>query len=194
MRRPSRPRRPTQRRPTERRTTDGRPRSEEEPSYLVIGQVVGVRGLGGELKVRIETDDPERFLDLEWAYLGEELERKRVKSARLFKGMALLRLVGVTDREAAEAYRGQYVRMAVEDAPPLAEDEYFVYQIEGLQVRTDTGEELGQVREVLSTGANDVYIVMGPEGELLLPATQEVILDVDLENGVLTVHLLEGLR
>ncbi len=184
MKRPSRPD----------RSKEQNSRRETEPSYLVIGQVVGVRGLGGELKVRIETDDPERFLDLEWVYLGEELERRRVKSARLFKGSALVQLAGVTDRDAAEAYRGQYVRMAIEDVPPLAEGEYFFHQIEGLRVRTDTGEELGRVREILQTGANDVYVVMGPEGELLLPAIQEVILKVDLENGILTVHLLEGLR
>jgi 16S rRNA processing protein RimM len=185
MKRPSRPERST--RPSSRDTEAG-------PSYLVIGQVVGVRGLGGELKVRVETDDPGRFLDLKWAYVGEELTRMRVHSARLFKGSALLRLVGVTDRDAAEAYRGQYVRMAIEDAPPLAEGEYFFHQIEGLRVLTDTGEELGHVSEILQTGANDVYVVMGPQGELLLPATQEVILDIDLEKGIITVHLLEGLR
>lgn len=165
-----------------------------DADYLVIGQVVGVRGLSGELKVRIESDDPERFYALEWAYLGDERRRMRVESVRLFKGAALVRLEGVSDRTAAEAYRGQYMRVAAEDALPLEEGEYYVHQIEGLQVRSDLGEELGHVHEVLVTGANDVYVVRGAHGELLLPAIKEVILGVDLEQGVLTVHLLEGLR
>jgi 16S rRNA processing protein RimM len=162
--------------------------------YLVIGQVTGPRGLSGELKVRIETDDPERFFVLEWAYLGDERRRMRVESVRLFKGVALLRLEGVADRTAAEAFRGQYVQVIAGDALPLAEGEYYFHQIEGLRVRSDTGEELGRVHEILATGANDVYVVRGSEGELLLPAIKEVILDVDLEQGIMTVHLLEGLR
>lgn len=166
----------------------------QETEFLVIGQVVGVRGLGGELKVRIETDDPERFFDLEWAYLGEEHLPFRVASARLFKGMALLQLEGVPDRTAAEAYRGQYVYVSGSEALALADGEYYYHQIQGLQVRSVEGEELGRVTEILATGANDVYVVMGPQGELLLPAIKEVILNVDLDNGVLTVHLLEGLR
>lgn len=165
-----------------------------DDEYLVIGQVVGVRGLGGELKVRIETDDPERFFDLEWAYLGDERLRFRVSSARLFKGMALIQLEGVPDRTAAEAYRGQFMYVSGAEALALAEGEYYYHQIQGLQVFTDDGEELGRVTDILATGANDVYVVMGPQGELLLPAIKEVILNVDLENGLLTVHLLEGLR
>ncbi len=163
-------------------------------SYLVIGQVVGARGLSGELKVRIESDDPERFFDLEWAYLGDERRRMRVEDVRLVKGVALVRFEGIADRTAAEALRGQYLQVPVDDAVPLGEGEYYVHQIEGLQVRTDTGEELGYVHEVLATGANDVYVVRGPGGELLLPAIKDVILHVDLEQGILTVHLLEGLR
>jgi 16S rRNA processing protein RimM len=181
----------TRRRPARRERA---PEPASDLSYLVIGQVVGARGLGGELKVRIETDDPERFFDLEWAYLGEEHERWRVESARLFKGVALLKLAGVSDRTAAEALRSQYVYVSGDDALPLAEGEYYYHQIEGLRVRSDTGEDLGRVTEILSTGANDVYVVMGPEGELLLPAIKEVILDIDLEHELLTVHLLEGLR
>ncbi len=175
-------------------TASPKPPTAPEAEYLVIGKIVGVRGLSGELKVHIESDDPERFLALDWAYLGEDRRRMRVVSARLFKGAAWVRLEGITDRSAAEAFRGQYMRVAMEDALPLAEGEYYVHQIEGLRVRTDEGEELGYVQEVLATGANDVYVVRGPQGELLLPAIHEVILAVDLEEGVLTVHLLEGLR
>lgn len=167
---------------------------QREPEYLVIGQVVGVHGLRGDLKVRVESDDPERFYMLKWAYLGDAHERFRVRGVRFFKGFALLRLEGIADRTTAEAYRGQYVWVHVSESLPLGEDEYYFYQIEGLTVQTDEGEVLGHVVEILETGANDVYVVRGPQGEILLPAIKDVILDVDLAEGVMTVHLLEGLR
>ena len=137
---------------------------EERVEYLVIGQIVAPRGVRGELKVRIESDDAERFLDLERVYLGDERRLFRVESARLFKGFALLQLAGVDDREHAEALRRQYVYVHLADALPLTEDEYYHHEIEGLRVVSESGEELGYVDEVLVTGANEVYIVKGPQG------------------------------
>jgi len=105
----------------------------------------------------------------------------------------LLTLVGVDDRDAAEALRGQWIYVAIEDALPLGEGEYYHFQIVGLQVITAEGEALGRITEILPTGANDVYVIQGPRGEILVPALEGVILNVDLPNGRMIVRLPEGL-
>jgi 16S rRNA processing protein RimM len=166
----------------------------DSPSYLVIGQVQSARGIAGELRVTILSSDPERFRLLDKVYLGDDLVAFSVKRARLHLGKALLQLEGIDDRDTAEQWSGAYVYVTAEDAVPLGEDEYYYYQIEGLAVVTEQGENLGHVTQVLPTGANDVYIVVGDGGEVLIPAIKSCILRVDLEARVMTVHLLEGLR
>jgi 16S rRNA processing protein RimM len=163
-------------------------------THLVIGRIAGPRGVRGELKVSIETEDPARFLDLQSVYLGESRERFVVARARLFKDHALLTLVGLNTREAAERWRGAYVYVPLKDALPLEDGSYYYYQIRGLSVVTDEDEDLGRVIEILATGANDVYVVRGQTGELLIPALKQVILQIDLEAGRMVVHLPEGLR
>lgn len=166
----------------------------DEVTHLVIGRVVSVRGLGGELKVQIETEDPNRFMDLETVYLGKRLERFAVRGARLFKGQALLKLVGIPDRTAAEAWVGSEMYVHIDDALPLDEGQFYVQQLYGLSVETEEGESLGEIDDVIVTGANDVYVVKGNGPELLLPAIPEVILDIDLDAERVTVRLLPGLR
>jgi 16S rRNA processing protein RimM len=163
-------------------------------SHLVIGRVIAPRGVRGELRVQIETDSPERFYGLRKVFLGEQLTPFEVHRARLHEGQALLQLKGIEDRNAAEQWRGALVYVALTDAIPLEENEYYYYQIEGLKVVTVEGEVLGTVTEIIPTGANDVYVVQGEEGEILLPAIEEVIVEVNLEEGILRVKLLEGLR
>ncbi len=162
--------------------------------FLVIGRVLAPRGVRGELKVAIETDTPERFLRTARVFLGEEHRVYTVRAARLHQGNALLRLSGIETRNDAEVWRNAYVYVAVEDAVPLEEGEYYHYQIEGLAVHTREGENLGRVVTVLQTGANDVWVVRGRGGEVLIPALKDVVIDVDLDAGVITVDLPEGLR
>ncbi len=164
-----------------------------EPRFLVIGKIVAPWGVKGEVKVAIETDFPERFNRLKRVYLGEKAVSCVLEKARLHKGHALLKLGGCDDRNAAEKLRGQLVQIPIEEAMPLGEDEYYVYQIVGLDVWTTEGEHLGRVSEVLFTGANDVYVVQGERGEVLIPAIEDVVLEVDLAGGRLIVELLEGL-
>ncbi len=169
------------------------PSRPQPPSYLAIGKVLRPWGVRGEVKVEILTDWPERFALLEYVYLGDEAVCYHLERFRLHRGFALLKLEGCDDRSAAEALRDQLVQIAREEAMPLEEDEYYVYQIEGLEVWTDEGEMLGRVVEVLFTGANEVYVVQGPRGEVLIPAIADVVLQVDLEGGRLIVHLMDGL-
>jgi 16S rRNA processing protein RimM len=108
--------------------------------------------------------------------------------------MMLLQLEGVADRDAAERLRGALVQIAIQDALPLDEGEYYEYQVVGIEVETEAGEPLGEIVEVLNLPeANDVFVVAGERGEVLLPVTQEVVVDLDLEARRLVVHLLPGL-
>jgi 16S rRNA processing protein RimM len=160
---------------------------------LAIGRIVRPWGVRGEVKVEILTDWPERFALLEYVYLGEEAVPYRLERFRLHQGYALLKLAGCDDRNAAESLRGQVVQVPREKAILLDEGEYYVYQIEGLEVWTDEGEFLGRVVEVLFTGSNEVYVVRGLRGEVLIPAIADVVLEVDLEGGRLVVRLVDGL-
>ncbi|MGI6367466.1 MAG: ribosome maturation factor RimM [Anaerolineae bacterium] len=161
--------------------------------YLVIGQIVAPHGLRGQVKVRVESDDPDRFFALKHVFVGPEHRRYRLLRVLVHKEMLLLSLEGVSDRNAAETLRNALVCVDLQNALPLDSDEYFQYQIEGLRVQDEAGSLLGTVTEVLETGANDVYVIRGPVGELLLPALKGVVLRVDLEAGSMTVRVPAGL-
>lgn len=168
--------------------------------YLAVGKIVGVHGLRGELKVELYTDFPERFEEgiTLWAGRGgnSALQAVTVSGARPHKNLMLLRLAQVASREEGETLRGTWLFVNEDEAVELDEDTFFVHDILGLQVVTDEGATLGKISDVLFTGANEVYVVSGkdlPSGELLLPATDEVVRAIDLEQGVMTVHLIAGL-
>jgi 16S rRNA processing protein RimM len=106
----------------------------------------------------------------------------------------ILKLAGIDDPAAARALVGQDLLAPQDAAPSLPDGEYFHYQLIDMQVFTEVGEDLGRIAEIILTGSNDVYVVSGPNGEVLLPAISQVILQVDPEQGVMTVRLMEGLR
>ena len=168
-----------------------------EPRYLAIGRVVGVHGVRGELTVEILTEDPNRFRLLDRVFIGPEDEEPTpwgLTGYRLHHGRALLKLAGCDDRTCAETFRSQLVQVRRKDALPLAEGEHYEYEILGLHVRTEAGEQLGTVVEILDTGANDVYVVRGPDRhEILIPAMDSVIHEIDTETGWLVIELPEGL-
>jgi len=162
-------------------------------SYLLAGRVRAPKGVRGELKVGIYIEDAEHLEALREVYLGDDHVRFEVQRAHLVPGQLLLQLNGISDREAAAQWAGAPVYV-LKEALPLGEDEYYYHQIEGLTAVTVEGETLGQVIEVLPTGANDVYVVQGSKGEILLPAVKQVILRVDPGAGIMIVKLPDGLR
>ena len=169
------------------------------PKTLVVGEIVGAHGIRGEVKVALETSFPERFQRLTSVLVGPPDESAyrpyRLLAARLHKSFALLQLADVTDRTTAEEMRGLVVAIPASEAMPLGEDEYYVHQLQGLAVVTEEGEMLGTLEEVIFTGANDVYVVQAEDGaEVLLPAIEDVVLNIDLDAERMTVRLLEGLR
>ena len=165
-----------------------------EPSFLIIGRIQKPHSVRGEVKVMPHTDFPERFTWLETVYVGDDPMPVAVESVRFHGDVVLLKLVGYDSREAAQALRGQWLQVPESEAVPLEEGEYYLYQLEGLQVFSDEGEALGELVQVMETGANNVFVVRGESGELLLPDTDEVVQEIDFENGRMIVHLLAGLR
>ncbi len=166
---------------------------EVPPEYLSVGEIVAPFGLRGEVKVLLDTDFPELLLAATYLYVGEPPIRYAVEWAQPMRGMVRLKLAGCDSREAAEALRGQLVQVRAEEAPTPGEGEYYYHQLIGLEVWSEEGKYLGRVVEVFPTGSNEVLVVRGVE-EILLPAIEEVVRQVDLVAGRLWVHLLEGLR
>ena len=177
----------------------GEQRRASEPRFLVIGKVIGVHGVGGELKVQIISEDPHRFGRLERVYAGLEDSEPvpwLLERFRLHKGHALLKFAHCSDRNTAGTFRGYLLHVPLKEAIPLEEGDYYEYQILDLDVWTVSGEHLGKVVEIIDTGANDVYVVRGAypgQPEILLPAIESVVLEVDLESGRMVVELPEGL-
>jgi 16S rRNA processing protein RimM len=159
-----------------------------------LGRVAAPRGLHGEMRIVLVDPDAREFLRAGELYMGEDHLCLRVRQARLFKGQGLLELEGIDDRDAAEFWRDARIYVPAVSVAPLDEGEYYYRQIVGLSVITEQGETLGHVTEILPTGANDVYVVQGANGEILLPAIKEVIREIDLHTGTVLVRLLDGLR
>ena len=161
------------------------------PERLVIGRIIRPWGHRGQVKVERHTDFPQRFrsgvrfLIGQEEYLCEDVTRP--------PGALVLKLQGVESPEDAEQLRGALLEVPTSQAEPLPQGTYYYYQVLGLEVHTTGGEFLGRVTEILPTGSNDVYVIQGPRGEVLIPATGEVVTAVDLDAGRITIEPLPGL-
>lgn len=162
--------------------------------YLVVARVVSPQGIKGEVKAEVVTDFPGRFASTEYVYLGTGHRRYRLEGFRLQDGAVVLKLEGVDSIAEADGLRGEYVEVPEGEAVELPPEHYFWYQIIGLRVLAEDGRALGTLEDILRTGANDVYVVRRPEGELLLPAIKQVVKSVDLQAGTMTVELMPGLE
>lgn len=163
---------------------------------LKVGAIVSTHGIRGEVKVFPTTDDAARFKRLKNVILdtGKEQIFLEIAGVKFFKQFVILKFKGIDNINDVEKYKGKSLYVTRDQAVELGEDEYFIGDMLGMKVVSDAGEELGVLADVMETGANDVYVVNGAGGELLLPAIKQCILDVDIENGKMTVHLMEGLR
>lgn len=169
-----------------------------EKDLIVVGRIKGMHGIKGELKLLLdvspgEVDDFTAKAQSEWKSVYIDGTAHVLEGVRRNKEILLITLEGLRDRDVARGFTGKDVSVERALLPELAEGELYIYEIVGMSVVTDLGEELGVVTNVISTGASDVYEVEGPKGEILLPAIDDVILDVDTDDNRLTVHLLEGL-
>lgn len=163
---------------------------------LKVGVITSTHGLRGEVKVFPTTDDVRRFKKLKEVIFDADGERRSLEIAgvRFFKQQVILRFKGIDNINDVENYKGKSLYVTRDKAVRLEKDEYFIGDMLGMEVVSDEGEALGILKSVMETGANDVYVVEGSEKELLLPAIKQCILDVDIRQRKMTVHLMKGLR
>lgn len=164
---------------------------------VTAGKITSTHGLRGEVKVYPYLDDPDRFLDFTKVIIRTnraEFEEE-IEKIRFFKNMAIVKFKGIDDINDVMKYRNAEIRVLREEAADLQEGQYFEIDLIGLDVINDDGRNLGELKEIMHTGANDVYIVRSEEGkEILIPAIKQCILEVNIEDGNMKVHLLEGLE
>jgi 16S rRNA processing protein RimM len=169
------------------------PSREQEPTpgYVAVGRILGPWGVRGDLKVESLTDFPQRFAAGSSVCLGGVAYA--IERCRWQRGRALVKLAGIDSATAAEALRHRLLEVPEDELRPLGEGEYYHFQILGLEVRTTSGEVLGRVEQIISTGSNDVFVVRGPRGEVLIPAMDDVVKSVEPAAGRIVVEVVEGL-
>lgn len=163
---------------------------------LQVGIITSTHGVRGEVKVYPTTDDPRRFRRLKEVVLdtGKEKMNLEIEGVKFFKQFVILKFKGLDNINDIEKYCQKSLYVTRKNAVRLQRDEYFIADLIGLKVQDEDGKELGTVKDVIGTGANDVYEVEMADGKsLLLPAIKQCILNVDVENGTMQVHVLEGL-
>jgi len=165
-----------------------------EPEYLVVGFLRRPHGVKGEILMDMHTDFPERLKTGMTVFLGDDRQPMVLTSRRPHAKGMLIRFRGVKTPEDAGLYRNTWVYVPTANRPELPDGEYYHHQLIGLNVVTDEGRELGTLTDIIETGANDVYVVRDADGrETLLPAIPAVVLEVQLADRQMRVHLLDGL-
>lgn len=163
---------------------------------LQVGVISSTHGVRGEVKVFPTTDDVKRFKKLKKVILdtGKEQLPLEIEGVKFFKQFVILKFRGIDNINDIEKYKGKRLLVDREHAVKLKKDEYFIADMIGMEVFTEDGELFGALKDVMETGANDVYIIEMSDGkEVLVPAIKQCILDVDIENRKMVIHLLEGL-
>ena len=162
--------------------------------YLMVGVIANTHGVRGEVKVYPTTDDVNRFKKLKEIYMGDEKAPLHIQSVKFQKNMVILGFKEYTSLNEVEGLRNKELFVDRAHAVKLQKDEYFISDLIGLKVVTDEGADFGQLTDVMTTGANDVYVVKTTDGkEVLLPAIKECVLKVDMNERVMNVHIMEGL-
>lgn len=163
---------------------------------LKVGVITSTHGVRGEVKVFPTTDDPARFKKSQKMILdtGKEKLPLTIQNVKFFKQFVILKFEGFNDINAVEKYKKCPLLVSRKDAVPLLEDEYFIADMIGLTAVTEDGGHFGTLKDVIATGANDVYVIDTEKyGEVLIPAIKECILEVDIAGGRIKIRLMDGL-
>lgn len=166
------------------------------PEEVAVARLLGPHGVCGEVEAKLITDCPDRIvagcrfrLSPPVGGMAEvEVERVRTK-----KHVLLLTLTGVEDRDAATSLRGSHLMIPASELPRLEQGTYYHHELLGMRVVTVDGRELGEIADIIVTGANDVYVVRGADGEVLVPAVKSVVTDVDVDGGVMMINPIHGM-
>ena len=164
--------------------------------YFRVGVITNTHGLKGEVKVFPTTDDAERYETLKEVIINPEKEniKLEIKSVRYFKILVIVKFKGIDDINYVEKYKGKDLFVSRENAVPLEENEYYIADLIDMDVYDENDVKIGVLYDVMQTGANDVYVINMDDGrELLLPVIEETVLDVNLDEGKIKIHILDGL-
>ena len=164
--------------------------------YLEIGQIVNTFGIKGMVKVKPFTDNIERFSNLEKIYIKNKLGQTeyKIQEVKYHKNMVLVKFEGIKNPEQADLLRNSYLIVDRETEEPLEAGRYYIVDMIGLDVFTDDNEYLGKLEDIYNTGSNDIYVVKNELGkQVLLPAIEDVIKNIDMDNKKVIVHLIPGL-
>ena len=164
--------------------------------FFKVGIITSTHGVRGEVKVYPTTDDMRRFKRLKEVIMdtGKERLPMEIESVKFFKQFVILKFKGIDNINDVEKYRKSELYVSRQNAVRLARDEYFIADLMGLTVQNEDGEDIGVLKDVMETGANDVYVIDLNDGrELLLPAIKQCVLAVDVEAGFMKIHIMEGL-
>ncbi|MDY2699478.1 MAG: ribosome maturation factor RimM [Lachnospiraceae bacterium] len=165
-------------------------------NLLQVGVISSTHGVRGEVKVFPTTDDVKRFKKLKEVFLdtGKEHITLQIETVKFFKQFAILKFKGFDSINEIEKYKGKSLFVTRENAVKLKKDEYFIADLIDMQVINEDGSFRGTLKDVIETGANDVYVVLCEDGrEILIPAIKDCILSVNLDENIMKVHLLDGL-
>lgn len=163
---------------------------------LEIGQIVNTFGIKGMVKVKPFTDDIKRFDELKTVYVEKNSNQTEyeIEEVKYHKGMVLIKFKGIDKVEQAEMLRNSYLTVSRDSVEELEEGRYYIVDLLGLEVYTDEQILLGTLEDIFNTGSNDIYVVKDKQGkQILLPAIQDVVKQIDIENKKIIVHLLPGL-
>ncbi|MDE6845272.1 MAG: ribosome maturation factor RimM [Lachnospiraceae bacterium] len=165
-------------------------------SELQVGVITQTHGIRGEVKVFPTTDDVSRFKKLKEVIMdnGKERLNMEIEGVKFFKQYAIIKFKGYDSINDIEKYKNAKLYVTRDKAVRLKKDEYFIADLIGMEVVTEEGGQFGRMKDVMVTGANDVYVVEREDGtEVLLPAIKECVKNIDMEQGRITVHIMDGL-
>lgn len=166
-------------------------RNKTGPEYITIGRIVSPWGLQGHIKVAVETDFPQRFTSSSQVYIDNQ--SAVIEDTSWHKGQVIVKLHGVDTEDEADELVGRFIEIHCSQLYSLDDGEYFHFQLIDLEVVTGDGDAVGKISEILSIASADVYVIRGDNGEILIPATDEIIKSVDLEKGIMVIEPMTGL-
>lgn len=164
--------------------------------YLEIGKIINTHGVSGQVKVLPLTDDPERYMNLEWAYIDKngKLERYTIESVRLVKNFVIVKFDGINNMDLASKLKDKMIKVDREHAVELPQYSYFICDLIGLDVFKENGAKLGELKDIIKTGANDVFVIETKnKKEVLVPALRSIVKYISIEDKIMNLVLPEGL-
>lgn len=167
----------------------------KEKQLISVGEIINTQGNKGEVRVWPLTDFPERFKPGAVLLMEKDGHQRHltIEKVRTQKNFLVIKFTEITDMPLAEELKTGLLKITNDQLTKLPANTYYIFEIVGMEVRTNDGQVLGKVKDVIQTGSNDVYIVAGKTKDYLIPALKQIVKDVDKENKLITVEPLEGL-